>query len=140
MNSLKMAFRDEVRPADFMARVWITAAVISIGLGAMTVCPNGGQLEFGNLIPLGPWHSRNPLGLPYLEIWSNILVNSSQIAFGLWGGILICMGIKRLLSANKFVFGCFFMAITFIGIAAALPSCVQSLLQIAIERYPVLMQ
>lgn len=140
MNSLKLAFRDEIRPDEFMGRVWLTATVIIITLSVMTVVPTGQQADINNLLPMGNWHPRNPGGAAYIELWATILVNASQISFGIWGGILLLTGVKRLITSNKFVFGCLFLGMCFIGIAVALPSCVQPLLQIAVNQYPVLMQ
>lgn len=134
-NSLKQAFRNEVRPDEFMARVTVTAVVAVLVLSGMAACPQG-QFGLNNLMPVGNWISRTPAGGLYLELWATILVNGYQFAFFLWGLVLFGMVIKRILTNNKYIFGCLFMSITFIGIALALPSCVQSLLQIVTERYP----
>lgn len=140
MDSLKMAFRDEVRPNDFMGRVWLTAIVVWLALSGMAICPDGSRVVIGNVVPMGDWHPLNPSGQLYVEVWSTILVNANQIAFGLWGGVLLLMGVKRLVTGNKYVFGCFFLGIAFIGIACALPSCVQAILQIVVQKFPALMQ
>lgn len=135
MNSLKLAFRDEVRPNEFMARVTVTAILALLVLSGLEATSDG-QFNIDNLLPVGPWHSRTTRGSLYLEVWATILVNAYQFAFFFWGVVLFGMGIKRILTNNKYIFGCLFMATTFVGIALALPSCIQALLQIVITRYP----
>lgn len=135
-SSLRQAFKNEVRPDEFMGKVTITAVVALLVLSGLAACPQG-QFDLTNLMPAGStWISRTPAGGLYIELWATILVNAYQFAFFLWGIILFGMLIKRILTSNKYIFGCLFLAIMFVGIALALPSCVQSLLQIVIERYP----
>lgn len=137
MNSLKLAFRDEVRPAEYMASIWLTATVLALVLVGIILFPNG-QLSVDSLLPLGDWHARNGQGRLYLEIWATILVNANQAAFAIWGLVAVGMAVKRLLTRNKYLFGCFFLAISFIGISLALPSCVQSILEIIVQKFPQL--
>ncbi|MBY0547783.1 MAG: hypothetical protein K2W95_10845 [Candidatus Obscuribacterales bacterium] len=134
-KALRQAFKNEVRPDEFMGKITVTAVVALLVLSGLATCPQG-QFDLINLMPTGNWISRTPAGGLYIELWATILVNAYQFAFFLWGIVLFGMLIKRILTSNKYIYGCLFLSIMFIGIALALPSCVQSLLQIVIERYP----
>lgn len=138
MNSLKLAFRDEVKPDDYLTRVWATAFLVG-GIECFLAMYKNGQIDVTNLVPMGGgWHSRDAYGNLYLETWSSIAVSALQIGFTLWAVILVFMGIRRLFSSNKYVFACFSMGIGFGMLAAFLPSIVTPLLKMLVEKMPYL--
>ena len=143
-ESLRSAFRHEVRPDDYLGRVWATATIVALILAAMASWKHGqfdttGVLPSG-LIPDGRWTAHDPAGGLYVETWATILVNSMQAGFGLWGAVLIVIGFFRIFTAHKYVFACFSLGAAFIGFAFVLPSMTQALLKIAVEHYPLLVQ
>ena len=138
-EGLKMAFRNEVRFDDYLNRVWITSALASL-LFAYLAGTRSGAFELSNLIPSGAWQGHDPTGVLYMETWSTILVDALQAGFGLWGAVLIFLGVFRACTAHKFVFGCFSIGIAFIGFVLVLPSWTQTLLGMIIERCPILVK
>lgn len=137
-EGLRMAFRHEVRFDDYMLRVWVTS-VLAGAVVAYLVASRGGQFDLNIILPSGGvWHARDPQGALYIETWGTILVNAMQVGFGLWGAVLIFLGSYRAFTAHKFVFGCFSLGIAFVGFALVLPSWTQILLNMIVERCPML--
>lgn len=137
VNALKQAFQHEVRPADYMGWVLLTALVVAAFMSWQEIYA-GGELHFLNLVPLDSWHAHDPRGLLYIETWMNIGTNAFQLGFFIWGTVLILLGVVRLVAKHRYVFACFFLGIGFVGIALALPRCILPLVQLAVERFPFL--
>lgn len=139
-GALKDAFKHEVRPQDYLLNVWLTAIVAAVPFSYFAA--NGsGNFELSMLIPLGGiWQGHDPAGGLYLETWGSILVNSLQAGFGLWGAVLIFLGVFRVFTSHKYVFACFYLGIAFLGFALVLPNWTQILLGMLIEKCPILVQ
>lgn len=138
-GALRAAFKHEVRPDDYLLRVWATS-IIAGGYFAYTAATRLGQFELNLLIPSGGWHGVDPAGGLYMSTWGNILVNSLQAGLSLWGGFLFFLGVYRVFTSHKYVFACFSLAIAFFGFAFFLPSWTECLLQMLIEKCPILVQ
>jgi hypothetical protein len=139
-KSLKLAFKHEVAPKEYLFRVWVTA-VIAGGYFAYAAAARSGHFDLSFLLPMGgSWQAHDPGGVLYMETWSTILVDSLQTGFALWGGVLVFLGIFRIFTSHKYVFACFYLGIAFLGFMLVLPSWTQSLLNMLIEKCPVLAQ
>lgn len=136
---LRMAFRHEIRFDDYLMRVWVTALIVGCSMSIIGTLRNG-QIDFSLLLPFNGWHARNNDGVLYVELWANILGNSLQAGFALWGSVLLFLGSYRAFTAHKFVFGCFSLSIAFIGFAMAVPSWLQQLLILIVDKCPYLIQ
>ncbi len=137
-ETLRQAFRHEIHPQEYLLRVWITA-IVAGGIFAYFTASKNGTFELSLLIPPGGvWKGHDPSGGLYMETWGTLLVNGLQAGFGLWGGILIFLGVFRACTAHKFVFACFYLGIAFIGFALMLPNWTQILLNMLIEKCPAL--
>jgi hypothetical protein len=142
-ESLRQAFKDEIKLNDYLVYIWYTAIVAAVVLCFQTMLrssmPGTSEIVLANLFPTdGSWHAYDAGGKLYVETWSTILVNSLQIAFAVWGTILFALGIKRLLSSHKYFFGCFSLGLTFCGFAWFLPMMSQPILQMLVDRLPFL--
>jgi hypothetical protein len=142
-ESLRQAFKDEIKLNDYLVYIWYTTVLVSLGLCArhmLHVAPSGSsELIVSFLFPTdGSWHAQDPDGHLYVETWSTILINSMQVGFGGWGMILMAMGMKRLVSSHKYFFGCFSLGLTFCGFAWYLPIMSQPILQMLVDRMPFL--
>lgn len=137
-ESLKAAFKHEVRPADYLLKVWLTALLVGAYFGYLSASRQGSfQAEL--LFPLDfTWHPRDPLGTLYMETWAGILVNGLQAGFVFWGSVLIFLGVFRAFNAHKYVFACFYLGIAFIGLSLVLPSWIETILRMLIEKCPAL--
>jgi len=51
-QSLKLAFKHEVRPEEYLFRVWITA-IIAAGYFSYVAASKSGQFDLSLLVPLG---------------------------------------------------------------------------------------
>ena len=138
-KALRAAFKHEVRPDDYLLRVWATS-IVAGGYFAYTAAQRAGQFDLNILIPQGGWHGVDSYGALYINTWGNILVNALQAGFCLWGGVLFFLGVYRLFTADKYVFACFSLAIAFFGFTYFLPVWVEILLRLLIEKCPVLVQ
>ncbi len=139
-ESLKLAFKHEVRPQDYLLRVWVTA-IVAAGFFAYGFASRQGHFDAALLLPLdGSWHSFDPAGGLYLETWGSILANSLQAGFIVWGGVLLFLGVWRAFNKHKYVFACFSIGISFVGFAMVLPSWTEILLKMLIEKCPFLVQ
>ncbi|MBX9690453.1 MAG: hypothetical protein K2X27_27305 [Candidatus Obscuribacterales bacterium] len=137
--SLKQAFKHELRPSEYLFRVWLTS-ILSGAYFAYSSASVSGQFDAKLLIPFGGWHAHNPSGGLYMETWGTILVDSLQAGFGLWGAVLIFLGLYRVFSAHKYVFACFYLGIAFLGFVLVLPNWTQILLGMLVEKCPLLVQ
>ncbi len=139
-KSLRLAFKHEVRPEKYLFRVWITA-IIAGGYFSYVAASKFGQYDLSLLIPLtGRWQGHDPAGGLYMETWSTILVDSLQTGFAIWAAVLILLGVFRIFTSHKYVFACFYLGIAFFGFALGLPNWTQVLLNMLIERCPLLVQ
>lgn len=139
-EALKLAFRHEVRPEDYLLRVWGTSILASFYYSYMA-CTRNGNFDLSFILPLNAkWSGHDPYGNLYLETWSTILVDSLQVGFVIWGSTLLITGIYRAFKKDKYIFACFYLGIAFIGFFMFLPSWTQSLLNMLIEKCPVLVQ
>jgi len=139
-ESLRAAFKHEVRPADYLLRVWATS-IIAAGYFAYSAATSHGQFDFAFLFPTtGTWQGHDPSGALYMETWGTVLVNSLQAGFALWGAALIFLGLYRVFTSHKYVFACFYLGIAFLGFTLVLPNWTQILLGMLIEKCPVLVQ
>jgi hypothetical protein len=138
-EALRAAFKHEVRPDDYLLRVWATS-ILAAGYFAYTTATRSGQFDFNLLIPSGGWHGIDPYGGLYLNTWGNILVNALQAGFCVWGGFLFFLGVYRVFTSHKYVFACFSLATAFFGFAFFLPNWTEVLLRMLIEKCPILVQ
>jgi hypothetical protein len=139
-RSLKLAFKHEVRPEDYLFKVWLTALAAAVYLIYATSTKSG-NFDLSSIMPAGgTWQSHDPAGGLYLETWSTILVNCLQAGFALWGAILLFLGLFRVFSNHKYVFACFYLGCAFLGFALVLPNWTQTLLNMLIEKCPLLVQ
>lgn len=138
-EGLRLAFKHEVRLDDYLLKVWVTSILAGL-VFAYLAGTRSGAFNLANLMPMGGWQGHDPSGVLYMETWSTVLVDAMQAGFGLWGGILIFLGVYRAASSHQFVFGCFSLGIAFIGFVLVLPGWTQTLLGMIIERCPFLVQ
>lgn len=139
-KALKLAFKHEVHPQEYLLRVWLTA-VLASGYFIYSTCTKSGPFDLSLLIPMGGvWQGHDPTGALYVETWSNILVDSLQTGFALWGAVLLFLGIFRILTSHKYVFACFYLGIAFLGFVLVLPNWTQILMNMLIDKCPLLVQ
>jgi len=138
-GSLRHTFQHGVRPDDYLGRAWLTTIVAAIGFAAYTAY-RGGQFDLSVVMPAGGWHPRDPYGTLYVETWATILVDGLQAGFGLWGAVLIFLGVYKLVSVPKFLFTYFSLGGAFVAFAFFLPSWTVPLLKLACQHYPFLTQ
>lgn len=138
-ESLRAAFKHEVRPEEYLFRVWLTALIVGVYFAYTTATQNS-QFQLAILIPFDGWHAHDPTGALYIETWGNILVNSLQFGFGIWGAVLIFLGCYRAFTSHKYVFACFYLGIAFLGFVLVLPNWTEVLLRMLAEKCPVLVQ
>lgn len=138
-QALRAAFKHEVRPDDYLLRVWITSTIAGVYFG-YTSATRSGPFDLNLLIPMGGWHGVDPSGVLYMDTWGNMLVNGLQTGFCIWGSFLFFLGVYRVFTSHKYVFACFSLAIAFLGFAYILPSWTETLLRMLIEKCPVLVQ
>ena len=138
-ESLRQAFKDEIKLNDYLCLVWYTTIVAVVALCTLKVW-HAGDWSLAYLAPLdGHWHSRDIAGNFYVESWATILINAIQFGLGLWGFILLAQALKRILTLNRFFFGCLSVGLTFCGFAYYLPGMTQPLIQMLVDRMPFLM-
>lgn len=137
MTSLRTAFVYDVRPDAYLANAAWTVVVAAIVMAAMVVW-RGDTLVPALLLPLNGWVARNPDNVLYAEVWANILANALQIAFAFWAGILILLGLGRLIFARKFVRTCFTLGVAFTIMAVAAPPLTAFFFNWLIRKYPLL--
>lgn len=136
--ALKSAFKHEVRPADYMFRVWATA-IVAGGYFAYMAATKSGQFDISLLLPMGgSWQSHDHTGGLYVETWSTIVVDGLQAGLALWASVLIFLGVYRAVTAHKYVFACFYLGCAFFGFAYVLPNWTQILMNMLIEKCPLL--
>jgi len=138
-KALKSAFKHEVRPQDYLLRVWITS-ILAGGYFAYNTATRTAAFDINLVIPLGGWHGHDPSGGVYMETWASILVDSLQAGYALWGAALIFLGVYRIVTAHKYVFACFYLGIAFFGFVLVLPGWTQTLLNMLIDKCPLLVQ
>lgn len=137
-GSLKSAFRHEVRPEVYLGRVSTTALLAVIALAAV-YCFHNGQFDTKFVIPpAGEFKPRDPGGGLYVDTWMAIAADAAQVGFGLWGGILVLMGIYKLFSARRFVLTAFTLGGAFLGMTYFIPFWTPTLLKWLVEKYPML--
>lgn len=139
MAGLRSAFTYDVRPEIYISNATWTAILVGVALAGLAAWRNE-TINPLLIAPLNGWHAKNPDGALYIEIWANILANSVQVGFGLWGAVLFCLGLGRLLFAQKFIRSCFAFAIVFLIIAFGAPPLVQFAFTTAIDTYPELIK
>lgn len=99
------------------------------------------QIALGYLFPTDwKWHAHDIRGGLYVETWCTIVINAFQVGLGVWGGLLLGLGIKRILTGHKYFFGCFSLGLTFCGFAYFLPMMAQPFFQMLADRMPYLMK
>ncbi|CAM6002449.1 unnamed protein product [Sphagnum balticum] len=138
-KALKSAFKHEVRPQDYLLRVWITS-ILAGAYFAYVAATKNGSFDINTLVPLGGWHGHDANGGLYMETWASILADSLQAGYALWGAALIFLGVFRIVTEHKYVFACFWLGIMFIGLVVALPGWIQILLNMLIDKCPILVQ
>lgn len=139
-ESLKAAFKHEVRPEDYLFRVWVTAVIAGAFFG-YNIASRSGKFELSLLVPLGgSWQGHDPYGGIYMETWGNILANALQAGLVLWGAVLFFLGFYRIFTSHKYVWACFYLGMAFLGFAYMLPSWTETLLRMLIEKCPMLVQ
>lgn len=139
-GALRAAFKHEVRPEEYLFRVWVTAIIVGAFIAYYTASKSG-QFELSLLVPLGGvWNGHDPSGGLYMQTWGDILANALQAGFALWGAALLFLGFFRIFSAHKYVFACFYLGIAFLGFAWMLPGWTEILLRMLIEKCPILVQ
>lgn len=138
-EALKLAFKHEVRPEEYLLRVWASSVIVGIYFCYVAATRNG-NFDMALLIPFGGWHSHDPSGGVYVETWANIIAFSLQGAFIFWGSILFFLGSYRAFKKDKYVFACFYLASAFIGFALVLPNWTQTLFNMLVEKCPALVQ
>jgi len=137
-GSLKSSFRHEVRPDLYLGRVSTTVLLAVIALAAV-YCFHNGQFDTKFVIPpAGEFKARDPAGGLYVDTWMAIAADAVQVGFGLWGGILVLMGLYKILFARRFVLTAFTLGGAFLGMTYFLPFWTPSLLKWLIEKYPIL--
>lgn len=137
--SLRQAFADEIKLADYLSYIWYTAIVAIIVISGLASYHND-AFVLSYLIPTdGHWHARDISGNLYAETWSTIIVNALQLAFCSWGCVLFTLGLKRLFMAHKFFVGCLSTGLAFMTFGYFLPSMAQPILQMLADRMPFLM-
>lgn len=139
MDSLKLAFRDEVKPDVFLNRVGMTALVVGGVLMGVSLW-HGGNATIENIVPLGGWHSRNAYGELYADIWANNWVMAFQTGFTCWGLVLMGIALRRVVTGNKYFVSCISMGLGFLAMAFFLPACVEPFLRMIVEKMPFLTQ
>ena len=136
--SLKSAFHHEVRPDVYLGRVSTTILLAVIVLGAV-YCFHDGQFDTKFVIPpAGEFKPRDPAGGLYADTWMAIFADAVQASFGLWGGILVLIGIYKILFARRFVLTAFTLGGAFLGMTYFVPYWTPTLLKWLLEKYPVL--
>lgn len=139
-KALRLAFKHEVHPKDYFLRVWITSLVACVffayGQATQSISFDSSAL----FPPGGHWQSHDPTGRLYLQTWSTILINSLQTGFAVWGIVLLLLGIFRIFSSHKYVFACFYLGFAFMGFCIVLPGWTETLLNLLIDKCPVLVQ
>lgn len=137
LGSLRMAFIDEIRPAEYMGRIIMTSAVVAFVLAA-NICLVEGQFHLDYVFPAQLGLARDPRGVLYLETWANLIVNAFQAGFILWSIVLLVLGIKRILASHKYVWGFFFLSFAFAGFALSMPNLAELIVAMIVEKFPQL--
>jgi hypothetical protein len=128
-----------MRPDVYAGRVWATAMITGVIL-MIYYCFHDGNFDVNFVAPTNGWQSHDPAGGLYLDTWKAIVSDALQVGFGLWGGVLVCLGLYRLAREFKFAPACFSLGAAFIGMAVLLPSLMQPLIGFLVERYPFLVK
>ncbi len=137
-DSLKSAFRHEVRPDVYLGRVSTTAMLAVIALAAVYSFHDG-QFDTKFVIPPGgDFKPRDPAGGLYVKTWMDIAADSLQAGFGLWGVVLVLMGLYKALFARRFVLTAFTLGGAFLGMTYFIPFWTPPLLKWLMEKYPIL--
>lgn len=136
-GTLRNSFTYEFRPDEYAAKISSTMTVAAIVIAGLYGF-NNGAFHPELLAPLNGWHAHDPSGALYVDTWSAILADAAQVAFGLWGGVLVLTGLWRIAREGKFAPVYFSMGVAFIGMAVILPSVFPIVVKWLISKYPAL--
>jgi hypothetical protein len=137
-GSLRKAFIYDVRPDAYLTNAWWTAVLFTLGLFAYAAY-RPGAVDPSLAMPVSGWHTRNPEGVLYVELWANIVANAIQASFGFWGGWLFLLGLGRIVFSRTYVKTCFSLGAAFVVVAVATPYLVAALTNLIADKFPTLL-